>query len=172
MDIRKSKVEDIPEILNILEEAKKYLKDNDVEQWQNGYPNEDIILEDIKKGESYISLEDNRIVGTFALSYRGEETYSKIFEGSWLSEGQYGVIHRIAVSGKSMGKGLASRILSEIENLCILKGFYSIKIDTHIDNKSMQGLLKKNQYDYCGLIYLSDGAPRIAFEKLLKEKGL
>ncbi|HBN29292.1 MAG TPA: GNAT family N-acetyltransferase, partial [Clostridiaceae bacterium] len=47
------------------------------------------------------------------------------------------------------------------------KGVHSIKIDTHRENKSMQRLLKKNGFEYCGIIYLKDKSERIAFEKTL-----
>ena len=43
----------------------------------------------------------------------------------------------------------------------------SIKVDTHKDNISMQKLLRKNDFKYCGIIYLEDGSERIAFEKLI-----
>ena len=48
------------------------------------------------------------------------------------------------------------------------KGIKNIRVDTHKDNKSMQGLLLKNNYKYCGVIYLEDGSKRIAFEKEVK----
>ena len=34
-------------------------------------------------------------------------------------------------------------------------------------NMSMQNLLRKNEFSYCGVIYLEDKSKRIAFEKLL-----
>ena len=47
------------------------------------------------------------------------------------------------------------------------KGVTSIKIDTHEDNEAMRRSLIKNGFDYCGIIYLTDGNPRVAYEKLL-----
>lgn len=41
-----------------------------------------------------------------------------------------------------------------------------IKVDTHEENISMQKLLKKNNFKYCGIIYLEDKSKRIAFEKI------
>ncbi|WP_455539180.1 hypothetical protein [Terrisporobacter sp.] len=45
------------------------------------------------------------------------------------------------------------------------KKVHSIKIDTHEKNISMQNLLKKNNFEYCGIVYLEDGGKRVAFEK-------
>ena len=43
----------------------------------------------------------------------------------------------------------------------------SIKVDTHEQNLSMQKLLRKNNFEHCGIIYLQDNSKRIAFEKIL-----
>ena len=43
-----------------------------------------------------------------------------------------------------------------------------MKNDTHRDNQSMQRMQAKNGFEYCGVIYLEDGAERIAFEKIVE----
>ena len=52
------------------------------------------------------------------------------------------------------------------QRVCLENNIHSIKIDTHKENLSMQKLLKKNNFSYCGIIYLESKAPRVAFEKL------
>ena len=84
--------------------------------------------------------------------------YEKIYEGSWNSCAPYGVIHRIAV--KYRGRGIADFCFSE----CI-KIAGSIRIDTHVGNLPMRGMLEKNGFKYCGTIYLNDGQSRCAYEK-------
>lgn len=168
MIFRNSKVEDLEYILNILEEAKIFLKNNGVDQWQNGYPNKEVILNDIKHNESYVLEYENEIIGTTVLSFRGDNNYNKIYEGKWITEKEkYAVIHRIAIKKDSGIKNIGINIMKHIENKCIDSNIYSIKIDTHENNKNMQNLLKKLNYKYCGIIYLEDGNKRIAFEKLL-----
>ena len=39
-----------------------------------------------------------------------------------------------------------------------------VRIDTHEDNKPMQGALKKFGFRECGVIHLERGAERIAFD--------
>ena len=41
----------------------------------------------------------------------------------------------------------------------------NIRVDTHNDNKIMQYLLEKHGYQKCGIIYVKDGSPRIAYQK-------
>jgi len=167
MDFRRGTEDDIPGIMNIIREAQSYLKECGVDQWQDGYPDEGTIRNDIQRGYNYIMADGSQVIGTTALIFDGEKTYDKIYEGEWLSSGSYAAIHRIAVAARYKGRGLAGDIMKRIESICIDKGIHSIKIDTHQDNKTMQRYLSKNGFIYCGVIYLEDGNKRLAFEKLL-----
>ena len=112
----------------------------------------------------YLKIEDNIIKD---ISFEGEATYNKIFEGDWKSNDNYAVIHRIAVDHELKGIGLSSEMIKQTELMCNKKSVGSIKVDTHEDNQAMQRSLIKNGFDYCGVIYLADGSKRVAFEKCL-----
>ena len=45
------------------------------------------------------------------------------------------------------------------------KKIQHLRIDTHENNKVMQHLILKNGFEKCGIIYVDDGSPRVAFEK-------
>ena len=107
------------------------------------------------------------IIATLALSFNGEVTYNKIYQGEWLSNEEYAVIHRIAVENDLKGNGISSYLIECIKKIALDLNVHSIKVDTHEDNISMQRLLEKNDFKYCGIIYLEDGNKRIAFEKLI-----
>jgi RimJ/RimL family protein N-acetyltransferase len=72
----------------------------------------------------------------------------------------------MAVDNAYKGAGLSSVIIKHIENICLDKGVHSIKIDTHSENTSMQRVIKKNNFEYCGIIYVEDKSSRLAFEKI------
>lgn len=169
MQFRKAAETDIDKILKIIGQAQAYLKEHGINQWQNNYPNVQTIQKDIADGCNYVLLENNQIVATAAISFAGEKTYASIYEGQWKTNRNYAVIHRIAVDSQQKGRGVASEMIKQAERLCLENDRYSIKIDTHEKNQSMQRLLQKNSFQYCGIIYLEDGSKRIAFEKLLKE---
>ncbi len=44
----------------------------------------------------------------------------------------------------------------------------NIRIDTHLDNRIMQHVIKKYGFTYCGIIYLASGDERLAYQ-LIKE---
>ncbi len=167
MEFRKTIEEDIDYIMNIIKQAQEYFKEEGIDQWQNNYPNYETIKNDINNGESYVLIENNNIIATIAVSFEGESTYSKIYNGDWLTNDRYAVIHRVAVDNSYKGLGISSKIIKYVELLCLDKEVSSIKVDTHEQNMSMQKLLEKNSFVYCGKIYLEDGSGRIAFEKIL-----
>lgn len=167
MDLIKAKESDINEIMDIIKIAQEHFKSEGIDQWQNNYPNHEVIKKDIDNNNSYILKENEKTLGTTAVIFDGDENYNTIYDGEWLSLGEYTVIHRMAIDFNQRGTGLASIFLKEIEKLSKDRGIYSMKVDTHRENIPMQKLLLKNEYKECGIIYLEDKAERIAFEKLL-----
>ena len=92
---------------------------------------------------------------------------SCIERGEWKSQNPYAVVHRVAVRNDLKGKGLSGILMKEAEKMCGEKNIKSIRIDTHEDNKSMQKLILKCGFEYCGIIYVADGTERFAYEKIL-----
>ena len=167
MKFRQASQNDLARIMPIIKDGQDFLKEQGVNQWQDNYPNMDIIRNDINNGHGYIVENESQIIATLAISFDGEPTYHKIYEGQWLSNEDYSVVHRLAIKKNRRGSDLSSFIMDSIETLCKGKGIYSIKIDTHRGNIPMQQYLIKNGFKYCGIIYLLDGDERLAFEKLL-----
>ena len=167
MEFRKAVPSDLTRIMDIIKYAQLYLKELGIDQWQNQYPSEETILTDMQNGHSYVLLDVENIIATVAISFDGEKTYEHIYDGAWLSNQDYAVIHRLAVRKTSKGNGLSTDIMKLTEELCKERSITSIKIDTHEQNLGMQHILKKNGYTYCGVIYVEDGTKRLAYEKLL-----
>lgn len=165
MEFRKSTKSDITKIMDIVKQAQAYFKEQNIDQWQNNYPNDEVINNDINNGESYVMLDGDDIVATTVISFAKEKSYENILDGKWITNGDYGVIHRIAVENTHKGKRLSHKIIKYTEEVCKQNNIHSIKVDTHEDNILMQSLLKKNGFEYCGIVYLEDGGKRVAFEK-------
>ncbi|MDU5776759.1 MAG: GNAT family N-acetyltransferase [Clostridium perfringens] len=168
MEFRQAKISDLDQIVEIIELSKKYLKETKVDQWQDGYPAKEDLRRDIESGNSYVLTNKDEIIATTVISLEGESTYNSIFNGEWITNEEYIVMHRVAVHDKYKGKGIFKELIKEAESLALNKGIFSIKIDTHRDNISMQRAVVKNNFKRCGIIYLEDRSERIAFEKALK----
>ena len=158
MNIRKSTTADLPRIEEIYTMARAFMREHDnPTQWAGAYPSVDIVKQDIQAGKSYVCEDEGEIVATFYFAIEQDPTYGIIEDGNWLSDEPYGVIHRIA----SVKKGAGS--------FCINYGFErcgNLRIDTHKDNYVMQNMLTKNGFHRCGIIFLENGDPRTAFQKI------
>ena len=118
MEFRKSTKSDITKIMDIVKQAQAYFKEQNIDQWQNNYPNDEVINNDINNGESYVMLDGDDIVATTVLSFAKEKSYENILDGKWITNGDYGVIHRIAVDNTQKGKGLSHKIIKYAEEIC------------------------------------------------------
>ena len=84
----------------------------------------------------------------------------------WLTNRDFAVVHRVAISDDYLGKGLAQKIFLFTEILAIDNNIFSIKVDTNFDNIPMLKILEKLAYTYCGEVTFRGGV-RKAFEKKL-----
>jgi hypothetical protein len=162
MEIRHTTLEEIDIVMDIYDNARLFMRKNgNLNQWINGYPGFELIRNDILNRNSYICLDRGRIVGVFTLIQGIEPAYLQLYNGSWLNDEPYSVVHRIASTNSI--KGVATFCL----NWCLDK-CKNIRIDTHRDNVVMQNLLSKNNFAKCGIIYLEDGSERLAYQKTIK----
>lgn len=151
--------------MEIINQAKAYLKEQGIDQWQTGYPNLEVILGDIANQRGYFILEGDRVFGYACIDYEGEPAYKEL-KGDWLSgdDTPYVVVHRMAFAKESRGKGLANVAFRLVEEQAKEKGISSFRVDTDEANKIMQHVLKKNGFAFCGVIWF-DNSEKIAFEK-------
>ena len=167
MITRTANKKDISEIMKIVEKAKIYMKENKINQWSENYPNEDVFLTDLKENRLYVAEIDKKVVGMAVLVLDGDADYKNI-DGKWLSDGEYGVIHRIAVNPDYKSQNVAKNLLDFFEDKLKELNYDSIRVDTHKDNKSMLRFIEKNGFQKCGIVYIRKTDKRIAFEKPLK----
>lgn len=190
MNIRKATYEDVPRIMEICGEARGIMRaDGNMNQWTGGYPSEEVIRTDISRGVGYVisrvgndaSLTDNgacfsgtdghisrssrisrtsRIEGYFTCIPGIEPTYLQIEGGRWLDDSRpYCTIHRLASTADS--HGIARACFDWCWGQC-----RNLRIDTHEDNRIMRHCIESFGFIYCGVIYLQDGAPRLAYQRI------
>ncbi|MBR2908111.1 MAG: GNAT family N-acetyltransferase [Clostridia bacterium] len=164
MEIRKAELAELDQIMTVYADARDYMRESgNKTQWSGGYPSEGLVRADIAAGLLYVVTDDgdaSRLLGVFYYREGNDPTYEKIYEGRWQNDDPYGVIHRIAVSKDSHGKGVAAFCFSYCYALC-----GNLRIDTHRRNLPMQRSLAKNGFVPCGIIYLESGDERLAYQK-------
>ncbi len=163
--LRKAEIEDRDIIWSILQQAIERRRQDGSTQWQQGYPNLDTVESDIAKGFGYVLTVDGEIAVYSALILNDEPAYSTI-EGVWLSNGEFVVVHRVAVDEKFAGQGMVKKLFDHIEEFTKSNGIQSVKVDTNFDNTAMLKILEGKGYSYCGEVCLAGGM-RKAFEKII-----
>ena len=163
--LRKAQIPEAEIIWQILQQAIERRRKDGSNQWQDGYPNQEVVKTDISLGKGYVLEIDNAIAAYAALVFNDEPAYKEII-GDWLTNDDFLVIHRVAVSNDFLGKGIAVLLFQKLEEFAKENQVFSIKVDTNFDNLAMLHILEKLNYQYCGEVYFRGGA-RKAFEKVL-----
>lgn len=163
---RKAESKEASEIWEILQGAIDRRREDGSDQWQGGYPNYETVVEDISAAKGYVLAIENKIAAYCAISFSDEPEYETI-DGAWLSDSEYLVIHRVAVSPKYLKKGFAKEIISKAEQFAKENQVWSVRMDTNFDNLAMLRICEQLGYQYCGIVQMH-GSDRKAFEKILK----
>ncbi len=163
MKLRKANINELDTAMSMIDMAKQHLKEQGIDQWQNGYPDRPRIQKDIETGKGFFVTDDTELYGYLCIDYDGEPAYDTL-NGTWDTDNNYVVVHRMAFADSARGKGISSIAFQLVEEMSRSKGIHSFRVDTDEDNKKMQHILKKNGFIYRGTIWF-DNSVKIAFDK-------
>lgn len=156
--IEQARAEDLDRLLELYAGARDYMRrSGNPNQWEENYPSREILEEDLDRHRLYAIWRRGRRCGAFVLALGEDPTYGRIDHGAWLREGPYGTIHRL--TGVKGERGIFQECLEFCRRQCP-----DLRADTHRDNHKMQQLLEQNGFRRCGIIYVRDGSPRIAYQ--------
>ncbi|MCI2058255.1 MAG: GNAT family N-acetyltransferase [Oscillibacter sp.] len=160
MEIRKAAEEDLPAVMELYDTARRFMRrTGNLSQWVNGYPWRELIVSDMRRGESYVCEENGQLAAVFMFRIGEEPSYSAIREGAWLNEKPYGVVHRLGSSGVVPGAG----------RFCLDWSYDrcgNLRVDTHRDNAVMRRILEEKGFVRCGVLTIEDGTERIGYQKI------
>ena len=161
MNIRPARMSELPRLMELFDIARAYMRRNgNTVQWVNGYPSEALIRQDIAQDRAFVVEEDGiaEAVFCYLAGRHVEPTYAVVYGGTWPDDAPYGVIHRLASSGKLRG----------VMGFCAdwaLSRCPVLRVDTHESNATMRSAMARLGFTECGTIILGDETPRIAFQK-------
>ena len=164
--IRKAAKNDLDQIMPIIDEAKKFLKEDGNPQWQSGYPNVDAISTDIEQDAAWVLIVDQKVAGYTAVTSGPDPNYHQI-DGRWNNDlDPYVAIHRVAISNEYRGMHLASYLLSSLISLHYAEGVRNYRVDTYRRNEIVQHLVKDAGFIERGTIKHDDPIDpyRVAYE--------
>lgn len=152
---RKASIEDFKEITALYHAAVDKMIENRIYQWDEIYPNDEILIEDILQGEMHLFVTDGRIAACVIINEDQDEQYST---GSWrYSAGKVAVIHRLCVHPDYQGFGIGKKTVQLTEALAKEKGYGIIRLDAFSQNEHAKNLYRNLGYTYAGEISFRKG---------------
>lgn len=168
---RVATLKDLEQVMEAVEYSREVLRLQGNGQWQDGYPNRDDFINDINSQRLFVIYDQNNpdnVIALCALTYR-EEDYHHLYEGAWLTNLPYMVMHRVAIKEKYQGLGYGKLLFKLFEDQAKLEGYRSLRVDTHEGNAIMRHLIAQAGFSYCGKAILTPDKDRMVFEKVLSE---
>lgn len=155
--IRLATQDDMPSIRDIYAAARRFMAaSGNPTQWGTNKPSEAQLLEDIRLKQLFVEEHNGRLCAAFALVAGNDLSYAYI-KGAWQDNTPYSTIHRLAADGSYPG------FFARCVDFCRQQALH-LRVDTHKDNRVMRHLVEKHGFAHCGIIYIADGSPRLAYE--------
>lgn len=125
---------DIDDVLDILNEAARWLAARGINQWPiDGFPRE-LIAGDISRGEVYVARLDHRPIGTLTLQWSDDLFWPRATEAA-------GYVHRIAV--RRAVRGLGVELLKFAERATAATGRKLLRLDCFAGNAALCGYYER-----------------------------
>lgn len=156
--IRLGNLNDLDNIMRIIKQAQKRMKQASMTQWQNNYPNLKILTQDIHDKALFVYEANGQIVGTMSV-FSYDEVYDLII-GDWLNNNPYKVIHRIAISDSHINQHLTEEMINFVFSHFHIN---DIRIDTHPKNQPMIKSLERQGFVKCGIVHMKTDSDSLRF---------
>lgn len=163
--IRRGTEADIPAIMQVIADARQFLAEQKINQWQGEYPNVAAVRADIAAGMNRVLTADGQVVGIASLIPGPDPFYNYIEGQGWASDVPYYAIHRFAIGNAGRGLHLSRPFMTALLSELYSMDVRNVRIDTHAQNKIMQHVVTSNGFAPAGVVYLDEPEPeRLAYD--------
>ena len=169
MELIRATERELDELLAFYQLVADDMEDKGLCHWHWGrYPNEQMIREDVEKGDMYF-LRDNGQIGAAVVLTVGQE--SEFDSLNWSFGIRPGSFRRLAVHPSLQGKGLGGLVLDDVQQILRRSGCDCVRCDTLDENFHAIRLYQKLGFRRCGTIHWPDNiGDNITFDKPLKRE--
>jgi len=153
--IRFAETDDFDEVSALFYAAITEMNSNGIPQWDEIYPNREILEEDIAKREMRLILIDDRIAAVFVLNNEFDILYEK---GRWkYPEFNFKILHRLCVHPDFQHMGLAKRAMNIIFDILKEESVETLRFDGFTLNPYAIKLYKSLDCDIVGTVNFRKG---------------
>jgi len=167
MIIRKAEISDLENIMLMYKSCVAGMVENGIDQWDETYPNDEIISEDLNVGTYYVAEMNETIIGGINIDKNQDDTYLSL---DWKDKSDsFLVVHRLGVKEEFWNKKIGKDLMLFTEKLVLEKGLKSIRLDTYSGNPKAMEFYRRLGYTEIGTIDLKpDKDKYYCFEKIIK----
>lgn len=159
LNIETARPEDFEALQRVYAAARRFMEETgNPDQWGKTSPRTEVLQKHLDRGNLYAVKKDGRICGAFAFIPGEDPTYGYI-DGAWGSDAPYAAIHCVASDGTIRG------VFRACVDFCGARCGH-LRIDTYKDNVIMQRCIEGQGFVYRGVIYLANGSPRMAYDRI------
>jgi len=156
---------DVPAIWRLICACRDDLRKRGIDQWDETYPTEQIVIDDVKSGSWYVLQEGVICIAAICLNAEQHPLWEPIL---WLGREPALIVHRLCVLPDYQGTGKASRLMDFAEHHAAANGYVSIRLDAYPGNPPAISLYERRRYRKAGEVNFSRCAlPAFCFEKML-----
>lgn len=126
-------------------------------KWSKAYPSRNSIEAAINRNEQYACIDEGKIVGAFVLNEDPQGSYEK---GNWsekIKDGEYEVIHTLAVDQSLKHKGVGSFMTEYIVRDAKENGYRGLRLDVVPGNTPAAALYMRYGFKFVGAYDLDRG---------------
>ena len=170
MELIKATESDLQDLYSFYRRIAENMKENGLNQWNWGiYPTEEMIRNDVARGELYIARSEGVLAAAVALTETVDPEYETV---SWTGGMHPGIIHRLAIDPPLQGAGIGGDMLDDAIQILRRAGCDCVRCDTNRENRRALRLYEKMGFRKCGTVFWDDTPEETyyAFDKPLKRE--
>lgn len=152
--IRPATISDLLQALEVLEAVKNHMIKQDLDQWDEHYPNQETLTTDLNNQQAYIYLEHGKILAYMVLNEEYDTEYDDLV---WYTKTPFLVIHRLFVHPIAQGKGISSQMILFAEKYAKEHQYHSIRFDAYSLNDTANAVYLKKGYSHVGTVTFRKG---------------
>ncbi len=150
MAIRPAESSDVSRVMDIFARCLAQMRAQGIDQWDEIYPNLDVLREDVQAGSLFVAEEDGACVGSVCLNDRQPEQYRSV---PWLCTGGRAlVVHRLCVLPACQGRGIGRQLMEFAHGFARSRGFACIRLEVYLTATAAMGLYARLGYRRVGQI--------------------
>jgi len=159
---RKAIFDEEQAILSLYNEVKEKGKVDGTSDWDDDYPNKEILKDDLDNHRIFVLIDGNEIIAAISIFEEDEQNIQSL---DWAKVKACFLV-RLCVSPKYQSKGIGEKMMRNINGYAKDKGFKATHHLAAKVNTAANRLYKRMGYRDLGLIHLYD-TDFIAYEMLL-----